>query len=397
MSNSSVPQITFAPSGISVPAEADNLTGVIADMNAAFGGNMNPGLSTPQGQLATTLAALISAKNDLFLQFVNSIDPATSSGRMQDALGRLYQMDRIPAAPTTVQVTCSGLNNTPIPLGALVADVNGNQYVCTQAGTITNGTVTLPFAAVVNGPTVCGAGAINTIYQSIIGLDSVTNAAAGVPGTLVESRADFEFRRQQSVAKNALGSLPAIYAAVFEVAGVTDAYVIDNKTDSAVVNGGITLAPHSVYVAAAGGLDADIANAIWRTASNGCNFTGNTPVTVADTSGYANPVPTYAVQFQRCADLNIAFAITIQNLSGQPDASLAALIQTAILSAFAGGDGGQRARIGSTVFASRFFAAIASAGPLAILSVTVNGGASVAAGIDQRPVLTAPNINIAFV
>jgi uncharacterized phage protein gp47/JayE len=398
MPNSSVPRITFTATGVSAPAESDILAGVQADFNAAFGGNMNMALSTSQGQLATTEAALIKAKNDLFLQFVNQIDPATSFGRMQDAIGRLYQMDRIAGTPTVVQVTCSGLAGTVIPIGMLVPDVDGNKYACTQAGTIaSNGMVTLPFAAIVNGPTPCGAGAITTIYQSIIGLDSVTNAAAGVLGTLVESRADFEFRRQQSVAKNALGTLQAIYSAVFSVAGVTDAYVIQNVTDNPVVNGAITLLPHSIYACASGGLDADIAQAIFRSPVAGANTNGNTSVIVQDASGYANPVPTYAIKFQRPTDLTIAFAITVQNLSGQPNSTLTPLIQNAVLSAFAGGDGGQRARIGSTIFASRFFAAIASAGPLAIISALINGGTSVDAGIDQRPVLSASNIAVSFV
>ena len=45
----SVPQPTFGPTGyIILPAESAILTGVFADINAAFGGNLNPGLTTPQ-------------------------------------------------------------------------------------------------------------------------------------------------------------------------------------------------------------------------------------------------------------------------------------------------------------------------------------------------------------
>ena len=49
--SSSVPAIVFSATGLVLPDESAILAGVQADMNAAFGGNMNAGLSTPQGQL----------------------------------------------------------------------------------------------------------------------------------------------------------------------------------------------------------------------------------------------------------------------------------------------------------------------------------------------------------
>lgn len=401
MSNSSVPPIILAPAGLSIPIEADIFAGVQADMNAAFGGNLNPSLSTPQGQIASSTTALIAAKNDLFAKFISQIDPATASGRMQDALGRLYNMSRLPATPTRVQVKCTGLSGVVIPVGALVADVAGNLYACTARGTIPiTGNVTLPFDAVVNGPTVCGAGAVSVIYRSIVGLDMVTNEAAGIPGSYVESRADFEYRRAQSVAANAVGSLQSIYAEVFAVPGVTDVYAIQNFTDNPVVNGNITLAPHSIYIAVMNGAGAAIAQAIWKKVSVGCNFNGNTPATILDTS-YPPPVPSYVLRYQRPTNTPIYFAVTVQNLSGLTNAALATLIQNTIVSAFGGGDGGQRARIGSTIFASRFFAPIAAVGPMAILNVQLGltstpVAASVTMGIDQNPTISAANISVTF-
>ena len=50
----SVPQPTFGATGFQAPAESDILAGVLADMSAALGGNLNTALSTPQGQLASS-------------------------------------------------------------------------------------------------------------------------------------------------------------------------------------------------------------------------------------------------------------------------------------------------------------------------------------------------------
>ncbi|MES2348879.1 MAG: baseplate J/gp47 family protein, partial [Pseudomonadota bacterium] len=206
----SVPPIEFTPAGLVVPDESAILAGVQADMNAAFGGNLNPGLSTPQGQLASSEAAIIAAKNADFVTFVNQIDPATASGFMQDAIGRIYFLDRIPAASTTVDVVCSGKTGTVIPVGALAQDSTGNIYAATGTGTIpAGGSVTVPFAAVQTGPIDCPAGAITGIYQAIFGWDSASNVVDGVTGRDVESRADFEYRRKLSVAGNANGSVQA--------------------------------------------------------------------------------------------------------------------------------------------------------------------------------------------
>jgi hypothetical protein len=402
-SSSSVPAVQFTQTGLILPAESAILAGVQADMNAAFGGNLNPSLSTPQGQLASSLAAIIGAKNDLFAKYVNSIDPATATGTMQDAIGRLYFLDRLPATSTTVPVVCTGLSGVVIPVGAKVADSSGNIYSCTGAGTIpAGGNITLTFAAVNTGPLVCGIGAITSIYQSIIGWDSAANISAGVPGTVVESPADFEYRRNQSVALNAVSSLPSIYANVFAVAGVSNVYVTENTTSASVVNGSITLLPHSIYVAAVGGLAADVASAIWKKKSVGADYNGNTTVTVTDTSGYALPYPTYSVKFQVPTPQPILFAVQLANLPSLPS-NIVALVQAAIISAFAGGDGGPRARIGSTIYASRFYSAVSavSVDYVEILSLLIGTSAATLAAltvdIGYVPTVTAANISVTLV
>jgi uncharacterized phage protein gp47/JayE len=401
----SVPPIEFTATGVVLPSDSDIQAGVLADMNAAFGGNLNPGLSTPQGQLMSSYAAILSQKNADFAYFMNQIDPANADGFMQDAIGRLYFMTRRPATSTVVQVTCTGLPGVVIPVGAMVQDVNGNVYSCTGAGTIpSSGSITLSFAALQAGPISCPANAITgSPYRAIPGWDRAVNATDGIVGTLVENRADFEYRRQQSVAVNAKGSLPSIYANVFTVNGVLDAYVAENVTDNSVTLGvtNYSLLPHSIYVAVVGGTDIDVATAIWKKKDGGSNYNGNTTVTVQDDSGYSNPIPSYQVTFERPNNVPVYFAISVQNLSSQNSGALSMQIRDAVVSAFNGGDGGQRARIGSTIFASRFFTAIAGVGPIAILSVSVGKSPStltpsITMGIDEAPTINPANIQVTF-
>lgn len=319
---SNVPKITFGPTGLIVPTEQAILAGVQADINAAFGGNVNAGLSTPQGQIAVSEAAVIAAANAQFLALVNGIDPAYAAGRMQDGIGRIYMMSRIQAIATSVTATCTGIAGTLIPIGALAIDKSGAIYAATQLGTIptpavvagsitgtvltitgvtsgvvgqwqnvtgtgiTGGTVItaqlsgvtggagtysvntshvgtgaitittsgvgVTFANTMTGPIACPAGFLNAIYRSVPGWDTVLNTPAGATGNNVESRADFELRRQSSVAINAQGTYPSVLASVLSVPNVLDAYVLGNPlgvTSGASITGSIAGTPSVLTVA----------------------------------------------------------------------------------------------------------------------------------------------------
>ena len=300
-----VPTPVFTPTGLVLPQEASILAGVQQDYNAAFGGNLNPQLTSPQGQLCSSTTAMIANANTIFATFVNQVDPDTATGFMQDAIGRIYFMNRNPAVPTSVNVLCTGVLGTEILVGSLIQDTSGNIYSCTQAGEIPiGGSITLPFANVVAGPIACPANTVTKIYQSINGWESVNNASPGTVGSNVESPAAFEYRRQQSVGINAQGSIPAVYAAVFAVPNVIDVFVTQNNTGatiSSAINGNpnstnYPVAPHSLYVAATGGAALAVATAIWQNANIGASYpptfvgTGSQTTTVvtisATTSGY---------------------------------------------------------------------------------------------------------------
>lgn len=401
---SNVPSLSIDSTGITLPEESAILAGVQADINSAFGGGVNPGLSTPQGQLASSLTAIIGDKNNEFAQLVAQVDPDTSSGRFQDAIARIYFIDRIAASGTAVVAQCTGAVGTVIPSGTLAQDSNGYLYASTSDATIdASGTVDVQFQNQATGPIGCAPGALSIIYKAVIGWDRITNADAGTLGTYVESRADFEFRRAQSVAINGSGSLPAIYANVLAVDNVLDAYVTENTTSATITKGSTSysMVPHSIYVAAVGGVAEDIAKAIWLRKNTGADYNGNTSVIVVDDSGYEIPYPQYTVKFEIPDALPILFAVEIAADDGLPS-DVVALVKAAIISAFGGGDGGPRARIGARILASRYYAPIqAVSTSVEIISVLIGTSTptlnSLTAGIDQRPTIDAANISVTLV
>lgn len=370
-----VPSPTFTAKGFLAPDELDILDGELADIDAAFGGGVNKALESPQGQLAQSIAALVGNVNDNFVFMTQQMDPAYNTGRYQDAIARIYFIERKPPLATTVTATCVGAVGTILPVGTTAKAADGNIYESTQEATIPiGGSVDVPFQCTVDGPIACLVGTLSEIYKSINGWDSITNIADGTPGRDVESDQDFEVRRFDSVANNAMGFLPALLGAVLSIENVQDAYVTENYTGSPLVVGGVTIAANSIYVAVVGGVAADVAKAIWTKKAPGCAMTGNTTVTVYDdVSGYDPPYPSYDIKFETPTEVPVLFAVNIVDGPTVPS-DAATQIKDAIIAAFAGQDGGPRARIGSTTYASRFYAPIAALGSwVKIISVLVGG------------------------
>jgi uncharacterized phage protein gp47/JayE len=374
----SVPTIVFTDQGPVAPSEAAILAGAQSDINSAFGGGLDPSLQTPQGQIATSTSAIIGNVNDTFVNMANMMNPDFATGRWQDGIGQIYFLQRKPSQPTVVPGLCTGGQGVVIPAGSLAQAVDGNIYTCIDGGEIPEGgSITFQFACNIVGPVPCPEGTLTKIFRAIPGWDSISNLVDGVLGNETETRSEFEARRKESVAKNARGTIQAIQGAVLEVAGVLDAISVQNDNSAPTSIGGVVLAGNSILVSAVGGSDQDIAKAIWSKKSPGCAYNGNTTVTVVDdSSGYSPPLPSYQVTFLRPSALPILYAVNISN-NLQVPADAVTQIQSAIMLAFAGADGGTRARIGSTVFASRYYSPVAKLGSWAnIISILVGSNNS---------------------
>ena len=404
--STSVPQIQWTPTGVVLPTDADILSGVQTDIDTAFGGGVNPSLSTPQGQIASSDAAIIADKNSSIAYIANQVDPQYAEGRFQDAIGRFYFMTRNPATSTVVIATIGGLPGSYIPAGALALDTSQNIYQLLGAVTIgPSGTIPAEFANVATGPIPCPTGALTRIYQAIPGWDTVTNSGAGILGSNVESSQAFELRRKNSVALNSHGTTDAIFANVYAVPGVLYCYVIDNPSGNTVYYGttNYPLVPHSIYVAVVGGSVQAVAQAIWDAKDAGCDYNGNTTATVYDTrTQYAPNYPSYQVKFNIPTATPVYFAVSVQNASTLPS-NYVTLIQNAVVAQFNGENNNTPAGIASTILSSSYYGAVLNAIPgIGLLSILVGLSGpgtvyDVTMGIDQQPTLSPSNVVVTAV
>lgn len=327
---------------------------------------LNTAAETPQGQIIDSQTASIMNKDNEFIFLANQFNPATATGIFQDALAKIYFLNRQPATATVVACTCTGLQGVVIPADAVIQTTNGIQLTNIEAGTIpASGSLVLNFQATQTGPIAVGAGTATIIVTQIPGWDSVTNAAAGIVGRNEESQREFATRIAKSVAINSQGSVNAIYAALANLPGVVAVVVLENDTDDAVEKEGVNITAHSICISIYGGNNDDIAETIYNKKDMGCGTVGNTQISYTNSRGtefnYNILIPT---------PTSIGIKVTINNTANLPS-NIQALVQQAVLDNFNGVDGSTPVAMAQTLYATRFVPAILDTGVLSVASVEI--------------------------
>ncbi|MFJ7315280.1 baseplate J/gp47 family protein [Pseudomonas sp. NPDC098747] len=359
----------------------DPATGLYADDTAviraetealwreALGNDVDVSAGSPIGQLIDSQTALVADKDRQVLYLSNQFNPAANEGIWQDALGQIYFQERLGAAPTLVECLCTGLAGTTV--SGTVQAATGMRLVTVAPVEIPpTGRVLVSFRTVEEGPIVIPANSVTTIITTVPGWDTVDNPAAGVEGRLIESPQEFEARRKASVANNSQGRAVAINGAVAAVTGVIDSIVIENYKGAPITEHGVTIPAHTFFIAAAGGAGADIAKAIYQKKDGGAATMGNTPITHVDP---AYPLATYTYNYEVPANLNITLTATIKATDTTPS-DIADKIKKAVTDNFYGRGSVDRVRMASTLYASRFYTPVISAGVEDLVSVTLSIG-----------------------
>jgi len=401
-----IPRNVWSGDGLSTPDEDAILKGVVGDLQLAFNSNLyldvndRGSMATPQGQIAQSLTQIKGEINDNLRFLSNQINPKYSSGIYQDALAWLYFLVRRPATATVVQVECFGLDGAVIPIGIRINDVSGSSYESIDSGTILAGSVIITFQCVKKGAVLAPANSLTLIQQTVVGWESCNNPNAGVTGTNEETQQEFEERRFDSVAKNAHGTLSSIYANVFEVEGVIDVYATENVTNYSITVTGYVLIEHSIYVAVVGGSDEAVARAIFLKKDLGADYNGNTTVNIKDLN-YSYPYPNYNVKFERPTELGIYFNVQVVDNPILPNNN-EYLIKNAVVEAFNGDGGIERARIGSSILANNFVAnIIKKVAYIQVLDINVGIGTAlediIYVPIDRVPVISPTHVVVTYV
>lgn len=365
--------------------------------------DINTAPETPQGQIIDAETLAITQKDAELAFLANMFNPKTARGIWQDALAEIYFIKRKKAVNSRCYCILTGLKGTVIEKGSKIQSSADNTYWNSlEDVTIqNNGSVIALFECETEGAVIASPNTLTKIITTVAGWDTVNNIQSATVGTLEESQQAFEKRRYDSVALNSRGTTSSVYARVLQLDNVVGCYVVDNKTNVVKTIDEYDLKPHSIYVAVLGGSNQDIAEAIYKSLSAGCDYNGNTTIDVAD----ENTKSVESVTFMRPVQQNVYIKVNLFNKDLPNDYE--DLIKNAVINNFYGldleveiaGETLSRIIMHDDVYSSRFLPSILNANINSLLSVQVSldnvvFGDFVHIQLDKEPVLIADNITI---
>lgn len=297
------------------------LAAILSDYQAAWLADVDPTAdlspTSPEGQILGILAEADAELWELAQSAWNAYNRQDVEGAGLDNLGDITGDPREDA--TTTQVVCTlGLNpaDAPYMVGTLVANVVGNSALTfSNAVEITTGMISGGFATgILFVATSFGAtptinpNTLTVITTPVTGWSSITNPDFQTQlGSNEETDAAYQVRQQQEIgaeggnnASALVGALIALGAAQSPPINVT-ASVIENYSDSTLVESTLTLPPHTfapiVYDPTSTLTAAQIGAVILANKPPGIATVGTTPVTVTDVNlgpvivNYTPPTP----------------------------------------------------------------------------------------------------------
>ncbi len=298
--------------GTIIPDTAALLATVEAEFKKAFGQDLDVSPSSPQGVLIAAEVASRDAVVRNNAAVANQINPNIAGGIFFDAIYALTGGQREESTRTVVAAQLTGKPNTVIQ--ALSQAQTTGSILCELVSAVTldaDGDGEGVFQAILFGPLTIPIGTLTQIVSDVLGWETVTNATAGVPGTLVQSDASGRTDRRNTLALQGQSISEAITSGLYDTPGVGSLQFRENFENTTQTIDGIELVAHSIWVCIDGGTDDDIAETLTRKKSGGCNYNGDVEAPFVDPfSGQ-----TVVTKFDRPIAVEVQARVTIRVLS----------------------------------------------------------------------------------
>lgn len=207
------------------------------------------------------------------------------------------------------------------------------------------------------GPISEEAGSITNILTPVLNWDSVTNPFNAIPGANQETDSELRERFRSSKASRASNIIESLYASLEALDNVEEVMIYENVTDTVDASG---IPGHSFMSLVLGGVDSDIAQAIWNNKPAGIRTFGNTSYQILDSQG--NP---HTINFQRPTQVPVYITVNLTKFSQYPNNG-DSLVRQALIDYFSVNFG-----IGDSVVYSRLYTPINSVPGHQINSLTI--------------------------
>ena len=308
--------------GIHAPSPADVLAYFQTSYNLIYGQDVYLGNDSQDGQFLGILATAYSDAVSAMIAVFNSYSPATAIGTGLDSVIKTNNMPpRNVGTFSTVDVTIVGDVGVPITNGQ-VGDGTNVWFLPSTVIIPSGGAILVTATASEIGAIAAPANTVNRILTPIAGWNSVTNAAAGAPGTPRETDAALRIRQATSAALPSQTILEGLEGALLALPGVSALSIYENPTNATDSNG---LPPHSISVVITGGNVSSIAATIAQRKTPGCATYGTTTVSYTDQFGVPHPINFYLPS-------NVTVTVAL-NVHPVPNSGYTSLVGQNIISA----------------------------------------------------------------
>ena len=273
---------------------------------------INPGFDfspdSPDGQMIGIMTyELFQAWNELYNVY-NSYNPQLAVGAGLRNIGLITGLPYGFAQRSSATLEVTGTAGTIIPIRTYLTDADGNEFYTTFETTVP---ANLQVLARVSGAIPVPAGTITTLQTPITGVTSVAQSTDGVIGSVAQTAQQYKTERLRTVMRNSTSIEGNLQAKLIE-AGLTQARVVNNRTDTAFADG---TPPYSIQVTVGevGAVtDEQIAKIVLTNGALGCPTYGTTTVNIKDSQGITQPV-----SFSKAAEVVIEVTLDITYLSSQ--------------------------------------------------------------------------------
>jgi uncharacterized phage protein gp47/JayE len=293
--------------GMHIPTYNEIRDDLIQQMKSIFGDDIYIDVDSKDYQQISIFAKKIFDTNALGLLVYNNRTANTAIGVGLDNICALVGIKRKPATYSTVQLTVTGDSGTVITNGK----ATDGTYTWNLPKSVTipeNGTIVVEATCNVSGSITAAANTINTIVTPVFGWFSVTNTYTASPGTNQETDAELRARYANATYQPTKTVLEGLIENIESLEGVSRVRLYENDTNVADSN---ALPPHSITAVVEGGIDDDIATAIYFKKTPGCYTNGTTAVELTTLSGAKA-----TIRFYRPTYKPVYVKVTIKQLAG---------------------------------------------------------------------------------
>jgi uncharacterized phage protein gp47/JayE len=251
---------------------------------ASIGAGFDVSAVSPAGQLNGIFAAKVRELWEVAQAVYAALNPDTATKAQLTALAAFTGTLRLDASKTTVVGRLNLNAGVTVPAGS-IASVSGNPSArfVTLVDVTNSGGGAADFLTTLEAETAgevpVNAGTLTVIETAVSGWNSITNDADGVTGDPIETDGELRSRREDELRRAGAAALDAIRTDVLAVTGVEYVTMYENTTDTTDADG---LPPHSFETVVDGGLDAEIAQAIWDTKPAGIQAYGTSSADAVD-------------------------------------------------------------------------------------------------------------------